>query len=395
MIRRNRRPDVVTSVEQQTTQAAALAHITGQSRLADPRTNPAVRAHADRLRDEQHRRALEAEHSRLLRRHRVADRHADHAEKTLEAIRAARETTSAARSVMALHKGRGRFLAVALAASLALSAGSAIGVAHLARLLGAPALIGYLAEIGLTGLTTTVILYRSHLAQHGGRVAGWQARVLWALMLAPLGASITANAVSVGPVGVFCSVGAAAFSLLSYVITDRSAAALRDRAAEVTGEQESELQRVAMGNDLFTLPTDAARQDGAPGGLLAGGEASELFSDEALAEWLNEPPEDGVTSSPRPPVADGPHGAAHDLPDHREAETVRPGRIDDEQQQNDAGGRVESAVKARRRIGAANRARVAAYLVERPAATVEEIAAALGLSVTTVKRHRRAIRAGE
>lgn len=389
--RRKRRPDVVASVEQQTTQAAALAHIAGQGRLADPRTNPAVRAHADRLRDEQHRQALDAEHSRLLRRHRVADRRADHAERTLEAIRAARETTSAARSVMALHRGRARFLGVALAASLALSAGSAIGVAYLAHKLGAPSTIGYLAEIGLTGLTTTVILYRSHLAQHGGTVEGWQSRVLWALMLAPLAASITANLLGVGPVGVFCSIGAAAFSLLSYVIADRSAAALRARADQVTGDEEAALQRAAMGDDLFTAPTDAERHAERLGVLLADGDRPELFSDAALAAWLEEPPEDGVTTSPNPPAPGGPHGAALDVPDAPEVLTIRPGQIEPEQQ-GEAAGRVESAAEARRRIGAENRAGVAGYLAGRPAATVEEIAAALALSVTTVKRHRRAIR---
>jgi DNA-binding CsgD family transcriptional regulator len=393
---KNRRPGVVASVEQQTAEAAALAHITGQGRLADPRTNPAVRAHADRLRDEQHRRALDAEHARLLRRHRVGDRRAEHAERTLEAIQSARSTMSAARSVMALHRGRFRFLAVALAASVSLSVGSAIGVAALARQLGAPSTVGYLAEIGLTGLTTTVILYRSHLAEHGGTVEGWQARVLWLLMLGPLAASIAANATSTGPVGVFCSIGAAAFSLLSYVISDRSAAALRDRAADVTGDEENELRAIATGEDLFALPTDAERDAEALGNLLDEGGRPELFSDAALAEWLQEPPDDGVTSPLPSPVTGGPHSAAIALPRTPETETVRPGQIEAEQDRHDAetgaGDRVESAAAARRAVGAINRARVAACLADHPDATVEQIADALALSVSTVKRHRRAIR---
>jgi hypothetical protein len=180
--------------------------------------------------------------------------------------------------------------------------------------------------------------------------------------------------------------------VLSYVIADRSAAALRTRAAAVSGDEETELQRVAMGDELFTAPTDAERHADGLAELVADGDRPELFSDAALAAWLEEPPDGGVTTSPTAPAAGGPHGAALDVPDVDEADTMWPGRIGDEQQQGDTDGRVESAVEARRRIGAANRARVAGYLAQRPAATVEEIATALALSVTTVKRHRRAIR---
>jgi hypothetical protein len=243
---------VVAAVARQTTAAADLASIDGQDRLADPRTNPAVRGHADQLRDTQHRRALDADHERLLRRHRVADTRAQHAERALQALQAAREASSAARSVLALDQGRTRFMGVALTASLALSAGSAMGVAALAERLGAPGQVGYIAEVGLTGLTTTVILYRSHLAQHGGRLTGWKACVLWLLMVGPLVSSMVANAFGTGPVGVACSVGAAAFSLLSYVIADASAEALRVQAALVSGADELELREIATGDELFT-----------------------------------------------------------------------------------------------------------------------------------------------
>ena len=140
--------------EQQTQQAEALAGIAGQARLLDPRLNPAVRQHADRLRDEQHRQALNAEHSRMLRRHRVTDRQAEDAERTLEVLRAARQMASPARSVLALHTGRRRYLRVALAASLMLSAGAATGTGALAQAHGANQAVGWIAEVGLTGLST-------------------------------------------------------------------------------------------------------------------------------------------------------------------------------------------------------------------------------------------------
>ena len=154
--RKNTDTNVVAAVAQQTAEAADLARIDGQHRLASPHTNPAVRTHADELRDDEHRRALSALHTRALRKLRVADRRADNAERTLEVLQAAREMSSPARSVLALHKGRTRFMGAALGASLTLSAGSAIGVAALAVKHGSPAEIGYIAEVGLTGLTTTV-----------------------------------------------------------------------------------------------------------------------------------------------------------------------------------------------------------------------------------------------
>jgi hypothetical protein len=118
---------------------------------------------------------------------------------------------------------------------------------------GAPDGVGYLAEVGMTGLATTVILYRSHLTQHRGKVAGWQNKVLWALMLAPLLGSIVASTTGSGPVGAACSIGAAAFALLAYVVADRSSAAMRDAASLVDQADETELRAQAAGEDLFTL----------------------------------------------------------------------------------------------------------------------------------------------
>lgn len=287
-----RRPDnsVVASVAEQTAAAADLAGIDGQDRLTDPRTNPAVRALADQLRNEQHRRALDSEHSRKLRRHRVFDRRAAHAEHALEALQAAREASSAARSVLALHKGRDRFMGASLAASLVLSVGSAMGVAAFAEKLSAPAAVGYIAEVGMVGMSTMVITYRSHLAQHGGKAHGWHAKVLWLLMIGPLLASMLANLFGAGPVGIACSVGAAAFSLLSYVIADTSAEALLAQAEQVTGADEADLRAIANGDDLFTIPADSPAES--PSQVTSG--AMTQASDPATAQVTPEPVTQGT-----------------------------------------------------------------------------------------------------
>lgn len=290
MWRKRANTSVVASVAEQTAAAADLAGIDGQDRLTDPRTNPAVRALADHLRNEQHRRALDSEHSRKLRRHRVFDRRAAHAEHALEALQAAREASSAARSVLALHKGRDRFMGASLAASLVLSVGSAMGVAAFAEKLSAPAAVGYIAEVGMVGMSTMVITYRSHLAQHGGKAHGWHASVLWLLMIGPLLASMLANLFGAGPVGIACSVGAAAFSLLSYVIADTSAEALLAQAEQVTGADEADLRAIANGDDLFTIPADSPAES--PSQVTSG--AMTQASDPASAQVTPEPVTQGT-----------------------------------------------------------------------------------------------------
>jgi len=306
---------------------------------------------------------------------------------------------------MALHTGRRRFMGVSMAASLSLSAGSAMGVAHLAHRLGAPSAVGYIAEVGLTGLSTAAVLYRSHLAEHRGELDGWQNRTLWALMVVPLLASMVANAVSIGAVGVFCSVGAAAFGALAAVIADRSAATLQARAGEVTDADQAELEAIAMGDDLFTAvpaeqePTTAERESEALADTFTEPISLELFTNEALAAWLSEPPDGGVTSAMGTPDTGGPHDTARDLPAADEAATVRSAQIDADQRQgeggSDAAHGLTSATQARRAAGQQTRARIAAYMAEHPGHTIEQIAAAVGVSRATVTRHRRAIQSGE
>jgi hypothetical protein len=395
-------PSVVAAVQEQSAQAAALAEIPGQARLTDPRTNPAVRGHADEMRDDQQRRALDHEHARTVRRLRVSDRRAGDAERTLEAIQLARQASSPARSVMALHNGRRLYTRLSTAASVVLAAGSAMGVEEAAQALGAPTGSGYIAEIGLTGLATVAITYRAHLAEHGGTLAAksWQTRSLWALMVVPLLISVTANLAKANAIGAACAIGAAAFALLACVIADRSAAAMQARAAEVSAEDEAELEARAMGEDLFTaVPDEDEREDD---GDAVTGEARAGVDE--LAAWLadREPPQEGGTPTLPAPVPDGDQdGAACALPGgHIDPPSAEGhiaggpgGHIDSDQERREpSGGAIVAAVQARRAIGASTRNSIAAYLADHPKDTNKQVAAALEMSEATVKRHRRALR---
>jgi hypothetical protein len=419
--------DVVTSVQDQTQQAAELAAIAGQARLADPRTNPATRGHADQLRDAQHLKALDAEHTRLLRQHRVADRRAGEAERTLEAIALARRASSPARSVLALHVGKRRRLRVCLAASLALGVGSALGVEAAAEALHAPWGSGYIAEVGLTGLATAAITYRAHLAEHRGEVnaGSWQSKTLWTAMTVPLLVSVACNLATLDVVGAFCAIFAAAWSLLACVVADRSSAAMQARAGEVSGEDELEIRQVAMGDDLFVPVPDnpEAAGDDDQGADEAGAEEEtglDLSAEEPqpltdwvqdvvdrgaaeLEAWLAEGLDDGADDGTEPvPPASGPEGGQRAVSPPPAAEPVTatmrpPVHIDADQHEPesaDPSARVVSATQARIAIGASTRQRVASYVTRHPEASVEEIGQALRLSRTTVKRHRRELREG-
>lgn len=249
------RPPVVESVQDQTAQAADLARIPGQDMLTDPRTNPAVRALLDHLRNEQHRMQLEAEHGRAKRRHRVDDRHRAEAELTLHAILQAKQASSPARSVLALHRGRTWFMGASLTASVSLSVGSAFGVGHLADELGAPKVTGWVAEVGMVGLSTITILYLAHLFRHGWVPSALHRLLLGFLAIGPLLGSVVANSFGAGPVGVACSVGAALFGVFSHLVSDNSAGALRKKADEVGMEDAQTLRATALGDDLFALPS--------------------------------------------------------------------------------------------------------------------------------------------
>lgn len=414
--------DIVTAVQEQTAQAAALAGIAGQDQLADPRLNPATRPHADRLRTAQQVKALDAEHARALRRDRVMDARASEAERTLEAIALARRTSSPARSVLALHTGRRTWSRLSIVASVVLAAGSAMGVEAAAQHLSAPTGTGYIAEVGLTGLATAAITYRAHLAEHRGELVtgSWQSRSLWVLMVVPLLVSVMANVATGNALGAACSIGAAAFALLGAVVADRSSAAMQARAAEVDATDETRLRAVAMGAGDDALlsaavacvpPADREAVAAPPAPAIeAPLVVADPVADEAsagtaeLEAWLAESGPDsdeddgGVPPEPSPEGGDGPGGAAADLPgqgghivDHLPPQG---GHIDHDQPgESDGAARILPAAQARRAVGASTRNRIARYVADHPDATRAQIAVALGLSEATVKRHRRELRA--
>src|SRR5690554_5671535 len=243
MIRRRKKSsntvDVVQALQQRVQQAQALSAIPEQDLLANPSLNPATRSLADRLQAERLRARLEAEHRRVLRAQRETERRAEEAVRAAAAVDAARAATDPALTVLSVVRSRRRFSAICLAASLALSVGSAMGLeAAVQRYYpAAPTGIGYIAEVALTGMSTAAIVWSGLLARTGVRLSGPVRAALGALVALPLLVSAAGATLGSGPVGAVTSLGSAAFAALAWLVATTSAtatAALLDRIDQRT-----------------------------------------------------------------------------------------------------------------------------------------------------------------
>src|SRR5690554_1825664 len=242
MIRRRRREattDVVAALQEQVRQAQALAAVPEQQLLRDPRLNPATRALADSLEAERLRARLEAEHRRVLRAQQERERQEAEAIRAAAAVDAARAATDPALTVLSVVRSRRRFTALCLAASLALSVGSAMGLEAAVQRYwpSAPDGVGYLAEIALTGMSTSAIVWSGLLARTGARFSGPVRAALGALVALPLFASAVGATLGSGPVGAVTSLGSAAFAALAWLVATTAAtatAALLDRIDQRT-----------------------------------------------------------------------------------------------------------------------------------------------------------------
>ena len=233
-----KKTDVPATVDASQVQAAVqaaktLASIPGQEVLEEVAHNPATRAKYDILTAQRLERELELSHQRRLRAAEEEDRKEGEQAEIDRVIAAARKATSPAKTVVDMTRHQQRFGRVVLAASLGLSVGSAIGLAALVEGMGGPVPVGYLAEIGLTGLSTTVIIWRGILARAGAEVDPQTNRFFLGLMIVPLLISVVGSTLGSGPVGAACSIGSGLFAGLAYLINTSAAATIMQAIAKL------------------------------------------------------------------------------------------------------------------------------------------------------------------
>lgn len=375
----------VTAEEiQRTVQAAkALESIPGQDLLEDPRLNPATRQRYDQLTAERLEAALQADHRRKLAETEEMARQAEEAAKVAAIIDRARRATSPARTILDMSRHQKTFGRVSLAASLVLSVGSAIGLGALVDGQGGPMPVGWVAEVGLTGLSTTVIIWRGLLARAGTEIDDKTARLFLVLMVAPLLISIVGSYFGTGLVGVACSLGSALFAGLTYLINTSAAAAIGQSITKIDETKKEPSERLSEQPAHTDTPrastpahTDAGDGLDVVGEAIAEGAADFLRSHGTPSERLSEHPRS--------------HG---DTEDHTETENGQVIPSDHPRSHGDED-RPLTAQERRRLEGLKNRQRVQDFLYEHPDATHAEVAEALDLGVSTVRRIRKELENG-
>lgn len=268
-------PTATADQLQQTVQAAkVLAAIPDQELLENPALNPATRARYDELTAARLQEELDLYHRRKLRDAYEQDRREGERAETAAAIAAARKATSPAKTVVDMTRHQRMFGRIVLAASLALSVGSAMGLEALVNKVEGPTGVGYLAEVGLTGLSTTVIVWAGILARSGTKIEKATARLFGVLIGGPLLVSIVGSVLGSGPVGAACSIGSALFAALAYLITTTSSDAIGQALVKI-----DRLERPAA-----TPGSPAPRRPDTPG---SEGRAQAGIGDQTAA-WLAE-----------------------------------------------------------------------------------------------------------
>lgn len=370
----------VTAEEiQRTVQAAkALESIPGQELLEDPALNPATRARYEELTAERLEASLQSTHRRKLAEAAEQARQAEEAAQVASIIDQARRATSPARTIIDMSRHQRRFGRVSLAASLLLSVGSAIGLGALVDSTGGPMPVGWVAEVGLTGLSTTVIIWRGLLARAGTVIDSRTGWLLLFLMVAPLLASTVGSYFGTGVVGVACSAGSALFAGLAYLINTTSAAAIGQSIAALNEKKEAS-------PDPSEQPahTDTPRASTLPRRTPGDGL-------EEVGEAIAEGAADFLRSHGTPSEHPRPHGEIEPTPTKDESQ-VSPS---DHPRSHGDTDRPLTAQERRRLEGLKNRERVQDFLYEHPDATHADIAAALDLGVSTVRRIRKELDSG-
>lgn len=295
-----------TEVQKAVQAAKTLASIPGQEVLEEVAHNPQTRAKYDQLTAQRLERELELTHRRRLRAAEEEDRKEGEAAEIDRAIAAARKATSPARTVLDMTRHQVRFGRVVLAASLALSIGSAMGLAELVADMNGPVPVGYLAELGLTGLSTTVIIWRGILARAGATVDDTTQKLFAFLVAAPLLVSIVGSSLGSGPVGAACSIGSALFAGLAYLINTSASATIGQAIAKIDEDTKAKKKEKAGTPGGRSLPRQSERSGDAlevVGDAIAE-EASDYLRRQGVTEETASPEDtdrQGVTEEPETP----------------------------------------------------------------------------------------------
>lgn len=372
--------NVVADLKARVQSAKALQSVADQKLLSDPRLNPQTRATADRLQAERLATGLEMEHRRELRSVRETDRREEERIRAAAAVDAARAATDESYTVLDLVRSRSRFSRLCLGASVVLSVGSAMGLeaAVVAHYPDAPDGIGYLAEVALTGMSTTAIIWAGKLARAEALPVKGRARTaLVALIAVPLLVSIIGSTIGSGPVGAIASLGAAAFSAMAYLVATTSATAISALVDRIDARSDrttaTEVPTAGEDQEHDELPPLPRRSDLTRDALTVVGEALAEEA-EGYLRW-EAPLGDGGDDTDTLVIPRGDDGSTSVIP---------PGKTEGDDGPEAAPPALESAAQRRAREA---RERVRSFYYKHPDAPVKTAAKALGMDPKTVRKY--------
>ncbi|WP_160051411.1 hypothetical protein [Nocardiopsis sp. FR26] len=402
--------------------ARDIEAIDGRELLADPATtpDPAVARMRDRLQRRRQRATLRHRHRAARRRERAEDFAQEMADRGRRALRARQLAISPARRAANLDRLQSIVILVALPVIMLLGAASTTAVhAFMVRFASASATVAWAVEPAIIALVSGVIITRAIMRRNGAVVPG---SLAW-IERGALTASVVMCWLGSGPGAIVAPVGAAVVALAVERITDGIADAdlgepgpvLLDegQGAEVAEEhapaapyweQLADGRRVRRGGEHIAgwvpasgrplLPLECAARARARARVLAEGARAVA----ALEDWRGRERAASTRTRVRAEsLTAAAGGAPRALP--RSEHTVsdqRSARTDQEHghRQERGAARIDAAAEARRRAGQSTRERIVAHIAEHPEheREPERIAEHVGVHVTTVRRHLRAIR---
>jgi len=360
--------------------AQGIQAIDGRELLADPTTtsDPAVARLRERLLRRRQRATLRHRHRAQRRKERAEDFDAEMADRGKRALRARQVATSPARRAANLQRLQVAVILVAIPVIVALGSASTTAVhAFMTMYASASARVAWAVEPGIITLVSGIIIVRALMRING---AVPPASLAW-IERGALASSVVMCGLGSGPGAVVAPIGVAVVALAVERILTGIADADLDEHTQTPGAHtgtEEERARVraeeeAEGDAAIAQLTEWRER----GSAIIARERTRTQSMAAAAGGATRALVAGVrTRSDQEELG----GACTPEPVRAEATSEVPGR-------------EIPVVEAKRLEGERTRGRIRAHVSAHPAHTAEQIASAVGVSASTVRRHLNKMRA--
>lgn len=366
--------------------AQDIQAIDGRELLADASTtpDPKVAKLRTKLQRRRQRATLRHQHRAARRRERGEDHAAEMTDRGVRALRSRKVATSPARKAANLQRLQTAVVVVALPVIIALGAASTSAVhAFMTKYASASTVVAWGVEPAIIALVSGLIITRALMRRNGAPVPpslAWIERCALSasVVMCFLGAGVGAVVAPIGAAVVALAVERVTEGIADADLGEHTPTGEHTVCAHEHTEGEQERARVreqvaAEGDAAIAQLDDWRDRDRA---LVA----RERMRSQSMAAAAGGAPRALPYSSRTRPD----QGSARPMP------TPERVRTDDGGESSE---RVIAAAEAKRLEGLATRERIVAHMAKHPAHTAEQIGEHVGVSASTVRRHKREMRA--